>query len=538
MELIYSFTVALFLTIALIPLLIRVSGKLQLLDTPGEDRKMHDHVVPRSGGLAIVLGVFLPLLFLLPMDNQFWGLTLGAFIIVVFGYLDDRYELSYQWKFLGQIAAVIAVMLGGISFDLLPMFGLEPAPKWIGLPLSFFFLLGAINAVNLSDGLDGLAAGTSLLSLALIAVLSLLSGIESIALVALTVIGGLLGFLRYNTFPARIFMGDTGSQFLGFMLACLAIMVTQSPQSAVSVTLPLLIIGLPILDTISVMVIRIKRKRSPFSPDKNHLHHQLMSLNLRHYEAVAVIYIIQVMLMTSAFIFRFESDVFLLAYYVSFCGIFLGSLYMAKIQKYYFRMDVIVDDEKERRNLLLRRLDWLYENSALVTQVLASLALLVCALLAGRDSVDFAPGALVLSAGLLLLAFLFKNQPAFVARAYCYTASVFCIYLVSTVEIDSDYLMALDGLLIALAVFLIFAIRITRRAEFRLDTQDLLIFLMVIILPQLPFATLDSNSVGQITLRLAVLMYGCEFMIAKTDGKLIILKVSSIVSLLLIGFMG
>ena len=241
MELVYSFTIALFLTIALMPLLIKFSAQLRLIDDPGADRKMHDKVMPRSGGLAIILGVFIPLPFLLSMDGYIPYLFIGSGIIILFGLLDDRAELNYKWKLFGQSLAVIVVMMGGIVIHQIPFFGLEAMPVWMSWPLTFVFLLGVINGVNFSDGLDGLAAGTSLLALATIAILAMIVDDQKVALISLTVIGGVLGFLRYNTFPARIFMGDAGSQFLGFITACLAIAVTQSESSALNTFLPVII---------------------------------------------------------------------------------------------------------------------------------------------------------------------------------------------------------------------------------------------------------------------------------------------------------
>lgn len=541
MQLIYSFTVALFLTIALIPILIRFSAQLQLLDAPGDDRKVHTEVIPRSGGLAIVLGVFLPLLFSLPIENEFKGLFWGAAVIVVFGYMDDRFELSYQWKFVGQILAVAAAMLGGINISQIPLMGFEHASLWLSLPLTFLFLLGATNAVNLSDGLDGLAAGTSLLSLALVAVLALLQESHSVALVALTVIGGLLGFLRYNTFPARIFMGDTGSQFLGYMVACLAILATQSEQAAISPVLPLLLLGLPILDTLTVMTIRIKEKRSPFSPDKNHLHHQIMALGLKHFEAVGVIYIIQVMLMACAYVFRFESDLFLLIYYFVFASSIVGVLYIGHKKKARDQTTYKpVEDVRERRNKLLRKLNWMYTNSAIVIEVIIAAILLISALLVSSVRSDFALTGFALGFGLVVLALVAKRHAALVARGCCYTASVFVVYLLTAGGIDTTFPLLIDGhllidcLFIGLVFFLLLAIRMTRKEEFRLDTQDLLVLLMVTIVPQLPFETLDNNQVGTIALRLAALMYSCEFILGRSKGGFKILIGSSLLSMFLV----
>ena len=539
MELAYSFTVALFLTIALIPILIKFSAALQLVDDPNDNRKVHSEAIPRSGGLAIVLGVFIPLAFILPMQEEFSGLVLGALTIVIFGYLDDRYELDYKWKFLGQIIAVLAVMYGGVMLSKVPLMGLDTAPLWISSPLTFFFLLGTINAVNLIDGLDGLAAGTSLFGLAIIVVFGLQLGRSEIALVAATVIGGLLGFLRYNTFPARIFMGDTGSQFLGYVVAALAIMVSQGESSAVSPAIPLMILGLPILDTLTVMAIRIKEGRSPFSPDKNHLHHQLMSLGFKHFEAVGVIYIIQVVLITSTYLMRFESDLLILASYCLLCVSIVTMLYLAHTNQWRIRYDYEHTD-RDRRNHFLRRLHWLYKHSAVVIEGMMSVMLIVMACLVAGLSDDFAAISLIVGLVLLVLFIIARQYATILARAGAYTASVFAAYLYTTAG-SSVNQMYMDICFGALAFLILLVIRITRREDFRLDAQDLLVLVLIILVPQLPFETLSEHSVGHISLRLAVLMYGCELVLGKNKndnqnkGNFKILIMSSVISLIVVG---
>ena len=534
MQLIYSFTVALFLTIALIPLLIRFSGQMQLLDSPDDDRKIHDRIIPRSGGLAIVLGVFLPLLFLLPIEHEFEGLLWGAATIVVFGYLDDRFELDYKWKFLGQMLAVTAAINGGVLISEVPLMGRDDAPLWVALPLTFFFLLGATNAVNLSDGLDGLAAGTSLLSLALIAAFALMQQNYSIALVSLTVIGGLLGFLRYNTFPARIFMGDAGSQFLGYIVACLAVLVTQSDTGPISPVLPLLILGLPILDTLSVMTIRIKEKRSPFSPDKNHLHHQLMSIGLKHYQAVGAIYTILAALLISAYLFRYESDLFLLMFYAIFSLLVIGSLYLCYRKKSSNNNINTENGVRDRRNQLLRKLSWVYLYSATIIECMVGAIMLGTAFFINNVSEDFAKTSMFTIAGLLVLFFVTKSNRLIVARACGYIVSAFVVYLFTTSDVEQDIRMIVNSVFFALVITLMLSIRMTRKEEFRLDTQDLLVLFLVLVVPQLPLKTLDSNDIGIISLQLAALMYSCEFILNKAKSHFNVLIFSSIISLLIV----
>jgi UDP-GlcNAc:undecaprenyl-phosphate GlcNAc-1-phosphate transferase len=191
------------------------------------------------------------------------------------------------------VTAVLIVVMSGVVIKYVPFTGLDPLPAHIAVPLTTFVLVGITNAINLADGLDGLASGTSLLSLGIIAMLAYMTDHLTVIFIAVSVVGGILGFLRFNTYPPRIFMGDSGSQFLGFSAGVLVVMLTQQNDSALSVVLPVMILGLPIVDTLLVMGQRLYEARSLFLPDKNHIHHRLLVLGFDHYEAVFVIYLLQ-----------------------------------------------------------------------------------------------------------------------------------------------------------------------------------------------------------------------------------------------------
>ncbi|HEB26590.1 MAG TPA: undecaprenyl/decaprenyl-phosphate alpha-N-acetylglucosaminyl 1-phosphate transferase, partial [Porticoccus sp.] len=470
MELIYSFTVALFLTIALMPLLIRFSAQLQLVDEPGDDRKIHDKVMPRSGGLAIILGIFIPLIFLLSMDGYIPFLFIGCAIIIVFGLLDDRAELNYKWKLFGQSLAVIVVMAGGIVIHQIPFFGLDDVSVWLSWPLTFVFLLGVVNGVNFSDGLDGLAAGTSLLALVTIAALAAVVGNTQVSLIAITVIGGILGFLRYNTFPARIFMGDAGSQFLGFITACLAIVVTQADASALNRFLPVILLGLPILDILQVIPVRIKKGLPLPGPDKEHFHHQLVKLEFKHHEVVGLIYILQIMMMSGAYFLRFESDATLFVFYMGYVALTLGCLYVAHASGWKIRDPLPKDSPRDRRNLLLRKVAWVHDYSAPIVQISMIIFFITVPFVLHDVGSQFSMTAIVLAVVLAVMGVVFRSAPALLARVSCYSMSVFLIYLITTQLQNGLYIKYIDVFLIVLAAFLMLAIRMSRREQFRLDT--------------------------------------------------------------------
>jgi UDP-GlcNAc:undecaprenyl-phosphate GlcNAc-1-phosphate transferase len=224
-DLFFSFMTALLICIALIPPLRLLAGRLHIMDQPGE-RKVHQQPVPRVGGIAFGLGAFASILWWTPKDSTTLSVLLGGLIILGFGVWDDRVNLGYRVKLLGQVVASLAVILiGGIRFENVPFLLDAELPLWIGIPVTVLFLVAVSNAVNLSDGLDGLAGGLSFLTLSGIAYLAYISNDSTVLLLTIPFLGGVLGFLRYNTYPARIFLGDGGSQLLGFIMGLLAILL-------------------------------------------------------------------------------------------------------------------------------------------------------------------------------------------------------------------------------------------------------------------------------------------------------------------------
>ena len=327
MPLFLSFIVALAITTACTPLLVRVAPRIGLTDHPGH-RKVHTRAVPRVGGIAMAAGILIPAGALVPhLTPPVLGLLAGLLVLLVFGVWDDRVDLDYRLKFLGQFLAVgLCVSIGGVRIESLTLDAPFLLPHGLSWALTFIFLVGVTNAVNLSDGLDGLAGGLAFLCLCAIAVLAATTGNWTVTTVALIESGAILGFLRFNTHPARIFMGDGGSQMLGFSIGVLAILATQGESSDLSASLPLLLLGLPILDTLTVIVRRLAAGQSPFVSDRNHLHHRLLEFGFAHREAVLVIYCVQVALFMLAYFLRFQSDVVIVLVYASFAGVVLAAL--------------------------------------------------------------------------------------------------------------------------------------------------------------------------------------------------------------------
>ena len=287
--LVVIFMVALAVSMLLIPVMIRLAPHIGMIDKP-DPRKVHAAPIPRAGGIGIVLGALLPMVIVLPFSDVMISFYLGSAILLVFGVWDDIAELGHYVKFIGQFAAAILVVYyGGVVVETFPFMDMEPLPPSIGKPFTVIALVGMINAINHSDGLDGLAGGESLMSLAGILYLaSQAQGFETMVMVV-AVMGGVFGFLRFNSHPARVFMGDGGSQFLGFALGVLAVLLTQRDNPALSPVLPLLVLGLPIADILVVFWKRARAGGSWFRATKNHVHHRLLELGFHHYESVAII---------------------------------------------------------------------------------------------------------------------------------------------------------------------------------------------------------------------------------------------------------
>jgi UDP-GlcNAc:undecaprenyl-phosphate GlcNAc-1-phosphate transferase len=250
--------ISIIITIAIMPYSRELAIKLQALDKPGY-RKVHEQVMPKCGGMAMAVGACVPIMLWAPKTHFVKGLLIGSLIIVFFGVADDIKDLSPNVKLLGQVmAALVVSLVGGIKIIDLGSFLTSGAilPDWVAIPLTVFVIVGVTNATNLSDGLDGLAGGIALLIFLCIGYLGVSEKDWQMAMIAIAVGGSILGFLRFNTYPAQLFMGDAGSQFLGFVAIVLSIKLAQQSPN-ISVLLPLIIIGIPILDTLTVMTKRL-----------------------------------------------------------------------------------------------------------------------------------------------------------------------------------------------------------------------------------------------------------------------------------------
>lgn len=323
MNFLVIFYIAFLLSTLMVPLSIRLGRSWGIVDKP-DPRKIHTSLIPRTGGLAIALGTLTALFAVLPSSRPLSGYLGGGAVILAFGIWDDMRDLNYKLKFLGQILAVLLfILLSDIKISCLGE--LWPGSTVFLGPASILvtviFVLAVINIINLSDGLDALAGGLSLLVLLACALLGYVQETLLPIAVALAVSGGLVGFMRFNMHPAEVFMGDTGSQFLGYSIGVCLMMLTQG-ESIYSPVLPLFLLGTPVLDTAMVIYERIQSGNSPFKPDKNHLHHKLLRAGLSQEQAVISIYFLHFSLILIGFGIRFVQDYIALTVYILiFCAI-------------------------------------------------------------------------------------------------------------------------------------------------------------------------------------------------------------------------
>jgi len=295
-----GFIVSLVLALGLTPLVKKFAIKVGAVDVPNA-RKVHTTIMPRLGGLAIFLSFVLTFFLVLPFlpdsisvreVNFIKAFLVGGTMTILLGAFDDRFDLPAKLKFLVQIATACVVVFGfdiRIEFANIPFHTYASVESWIAIPFTILWIVGVTNAINLIDGLDGLAAGVSAIAIGTITVMAFLMGNFIVALLCLLLLGSIIGFLYFNFHPAKIFMGDSGALFLGFSLALLSLLGFKQ-VAIVSFLTPLILIGVPLSDTLFAIVRRWMQKKPIFSPDKGHLHHCLREIGFSHRQTVLIIY--------------------------------------------------------------------------------------------------------------------------------------------------------------------------------------------------------------------------------------------------------
>ena len=317
------------------PVVRSLAFRVGAVDVPKDSRRMHSHPIPRMGGLAIFFGFILSVLIFLPLTQELRGMLLGGVVIVILGIFDDIYALPALPKFIVQILAALIAVLAGNRIEFLSnpnIFSKEPFWElgWLSIPITVLWIVGITNAVNLIDGLDGLACGVSTISSMTLLVIALIVAEPDVAILMAALAGGCIGFLPYNLNPAKIFMGDTGATFLGFILATVSIQGLFKFYAIISFAVPFLMLGLPIFDTCFAIFRRVAHGQSPMAPDRGHIHHRLIDMGFSQKQAVAVLYIISAILGLSAVVLTTIGVVRAMLFLFALCtaGAVAGKLYL------------------------------------------------------------------------------------------------------------------------------------------------------------------------------------------------------------------
>ncbi len=522
---------------AIIPVMMRYASYLGMVDSPDE-RKVHTAAIPRSGGVGIVVGILIPLLIWLDATSFSTSLIIGCLILLFFGAWDDARNMRPVIKFIGQFfAAVIVVYFGEIYVHHIPFIGTEALPDYIGQPFTVFAIVGMVNALNLSDGLDGLAGGEALISLVAIAYLAFqFDGAIVLAIAAVT-IGGIFGFLRFNSHPARIFMGDAGSQTLGFVLAVLAVYLTQQVNSLVSPVVALLLLGLPVIDSIVVFYVRAKRGDSLVVANKDHLHHRLLALGFYHYESVMIIYSIQIILVVSAILLPYESDLLLISFYLGLSILVFSVLVFAE------RSNWKVHKDEAGSSLFVSAILKKYKNIKLlpyrILKACMSLFIVAAAVMSNHVPMDLAVLSLVLFLSLFVIIVVSRAGDSFY-RLLMFVTIGASVYLLSThppvwllEQVSLVYLF-----FISVTVFSFITIRITLKDQFQITPLDYLVVVMVAIVGIAQGVNTGASSMIWMVVQMIILFYACELVIQNMRSQINSFSAIVALSLAVIAFRG
>jgi len=356
---IFAFVAAFFST----PLVKKLALKMGVIDMPDDFRRIHKKPIAKLGGLAIVFGFTVSMIFsavgsylkifsAFTPNSQLFGFFIGVVIIVAMGFIDDVIGLKARYKLVFQLSAAIIVVLFGtrIQYMTNPFseIGFSELSPYISYPLTIFWIIGITNALNFIDGLDGLAAGvTSISSLSLFFVSVIFQRWDT-AIITAALAGSTLGFLPYNFNPAKIFMSDTGSNFLGFALGFISIQGTLKSYAALAIAVPLLVLGLPLFDTLFAIIRRITKGKPIMEADRGHLHHRLIDMGLSHKQSVVSMYIVSAALGACAIVLADKGALAAIILVIS-VSVFVvgGARYMSEVNE-SSSTDEEVEEEKSQ----------------------------------------------------------------------------------------------------------------------------------------------------------------------------------------------
>ncbi len=521
-----TFSIALVLSISATPLLCMLSKRYGLF-IQADTRGVHDVPVSRVGGIAIALGILTSIIFLLPQDKTLLAYICGALIILVAGVWDDLSPLGYKAKFAGQLLASATVVYGGnITLERLPMLAEVFLPQW-GMPLlTMVFFIGVINAVNLSDGLDGLAGGLCLLSAGGFATLGYMAGNGFVTVVAIAMVGAISGFLRFNTHPANVFMGDTGSQLLGFSLCMLVVILTQSTMGDYSLGISLFILGLPIIDMLGVILQRTINRQSPFLADRNHIHYKLLTIGFYHNESVVMVYFVHALMLCVAYLLMSEGEWAIWSVYtlvalpVLLCFVLsgLGFTHVCRLKRgtklSFFRI--------LQRNIISRR--WLREKPFQFLEGGLYIFFLLSAFIPLKGAGGIMPAAAVLFVPVVMGVSLFRSAAPLLIRFGLYAASTVAVYLGARVAVDSNVFLYLSinffFVLTAILVIVGTLVQIAEERLLRITSLDYPIIIVILLLSTLLKINVGGIEIGSLAAKLIILFMAYELILHRIATRI------------------
>lgn len=547
MTIFYAFIVAFFASLLLIPPLTRLAYHRRVVDQP-DGRKVHEASIPRIGGLAIFLAFLFASFLFVEIDSTLRGIFLGIFMILGIGLVDDLQGLSPYQKLVGQfIAAGFPVFFSGIRIESLGVFsGMELLlPPWLSIAFTLLVIVAVTNAINLSDGLDGLAGGIAMITtvgLGLLAWQAYGANQEIpfyILLVALA--GSILGFLKFNTHPATIFMGDTGSLFLGFSSITLCLYLIHKSGGRIGPAHAVLIFAVPIIDTLWVMGNRLARGVSPFTADRNHLHHKLMDMGLSHKAVVTLIYGLTTASAIVPVIFFHSSSIVLYGIFAIIVAAALPLLYVLAISG--FKVTSRRTKRALNRYLSLRLIVRLRSKALVVMKYIIITILILPAFFLPAIPKEF--GIVAIGFACLLIFLLLWE------RRWADDFLYFAIYFASAVILLVNnfypleynygggvyYLQPLyNGIFMVLAGLVAFEIFLARRTEVLLSTPlEFFILVIALAVPLLPQELIGSYKLGAVGIKSITLFLGYKVLLMKTVKKNRRTIVALIASSLIIG---
>lgn len=530
-----SFLIAISLSMLLIPLLVRVAPSLGLVDEPGP-RKVHKSVIPRVGGIAIFLGSIVPLLIWMPKTQLFYALLAALSILFLFGVWDDIKDIDFRYKFIGQIAAALVVVhWGGVEIHHFPFVEDYGIPSVLTKIFTVILLVGVTNAVNMADGLDGLAGGTSMLAIGCMSVAAYLASDINVVVFSMALIGAILGFLRYNTYPARIFMGDSGSQLLGFCAGLICILVTQQSNTALSPMMAILVLGLPLLDVFTVMSIRISEGRSPFSADNNHIHHMFLGIGFSHREAVFIVYAIQLVLVLTAFLMRYASDLQLLTVYLAFC-IFLHLMIALAKRRVDSTSEWVVESQRLLGKMGISADLGAFRGIAYQVIRLSFSAILVL----GVVCLESMPNDFGILAALLLVMLLttlaIRNEVTHAVRRLCLYVAAGCVvyFMELSQQHGGGIATYLPVLFVILGVAVVFLIKREGSSVREFSSLDFLLLAMALIFSMFPNAKIMDGVDATLVIEIVVLFYAIDVLFNRRERIEKLVLASAVISLLMV----